>query len=230
MITGIAIAGSTFITHQFNTGNTASWGLKSYVFFFTGILIFVLSLLYREDNFLGSLVNTKLGRVYLSSAVVGGCIVLIYVWIISIGTWTTWPVTTDYYDLLANAFSHGQLHLETKPDPALLALDDLYNPDNREGIPVLWDLAIYKGEYYLYWGPVPALSLAVFKPFYATPITDNTLTLIFMVGLLIFQIMLILELWKNYFPETPGWIILLSITLTGLNKPHPLHAFGAAHL
>lgn len=219
MIMGITMTGIPFITHQFTSENTSAWGMKSYLLFFSGILIFVSSLFYREDNFLGRLVNTKLGHMYLLSAFVGGCIILIYIWVISIGTWTTWPVTTDYYNLLANAFSHGELHLETKPNPALLALDDLYNPDNREGIPVLWDLAVYKGEYYLYWGPVPALLLAIIKPFYSTPITDNTLTLIFMVGLLIFQIMLILEFWKNYFPEASGWIILLSISLTGLINP-----------
>ncbi len=213
------MAGIPFIAHQFNSENTSAWGLKSYLLFFLGILIFVSSLFYREDNFLGDLINTKLGRTYLSSAVIGVCIILIYIWIVSIGTWTTWPATTDYYNLLANAFSHGQLHLETKPDPALLALDDLYNPDNREGIPVLWDMAVYKGEYYLYWGPVPALMLALIKPFYSNPVTDNVLTFVFMVGLLIFQIMLILDLWKNYFPETSGWIILLSISLTGLINP-----------
>jgi hypothetical protein len=219
MLMGITMAAIPFITHQLNSGNTPIWGMKSYSLFFPGIIIFVFSLFYREDNFLGSLVNTKLGRMYLSSAVIGGCIVLIYIWIISIGTWTIWPATTDYYDLLANAFSHGQLHLETRPDPALLALDDLYNPDNREGIPVLWDLAVYKGEYYLYWGPIPALLLAIVKTFYSIPVTDNILTLFFMVGLLIFQTILILELWKYYFQDTSGWIILLSISLTGLINP-----------
>ncbi len=219
MFVGIIIAGGAFITQQFNTENPAAWGMKSYILFFSGILIFVFSLLYQEDNFLGSLVNTKLGRIYFLSAMLGGWIVLIYIWVISIGTWTTWPVTTDYYNLLANAFSHGQLSLETKPDPALLALDDLYNPDNREGIPVLWDLAVYKGEYYLYWGPVPALLLAIVKPFYSDPVADNILTFIFMAGLLFFQIALILELWKSYFQETPGWVILLSISFTGLINP-----------
>jgi hypothetical protein len=219
MLMGITIAVSTFIAHQFNTEDPTAWGIKSSVLFFSGILIFILSLLYRKDKFLNRQVNTKFGLMYLWSAVVGGCIILIYIWVISIGTWITLPVTTNYYDLLATAFSHGQLHLETKPDPALLALEDPYNPDNREGIPVLWDLAIYKGEYYLYWGPVPALLLAIIKPFYSTPVTDNIVTFVFLVGLLIFQIMMVLELWKSYFQETPGWIILLSISFIGLINP-----------
>ena len=216
MLMGIAIAVGTFISHQFST---SEWSTKSSLLFLLGIIIFIFSLLYRDDNFFGSLVNTKLGRTYISSAFVSGCILLIYVWVISIGTWTNFPATTNYYDLLANAFNHGHLSLETKPDPALLALDNPYDPKNREDIPVLWDMAVYKGEYYLYWGPVPALLLVMVKPFYSTPVTDNILTIIFLAGLLFFQTLLILELWKSYFQETPGWVILLSISFTGLINP-----------
>lgn len=219
MLTGLAIAGGTIISQQLNAENTATWGMKSSALLFAGILIFISSLLYREENFIGRLVNTKTGQMYLSSAFIGGLIVLIYIWVISIGTWTTWPATTDYYDLLANGFAHGQLHLETKPDPALLALNDPYNPDNREGIPVLWDLTFYKGEYYLYWGPVPSLLLTIVKLFYSTPIGDNILTFMFMAGLLIFQILLILDLWKIFFQEIPAWIMVLSISFTGLINP-----------
>jgi len=219
MFMGIMIAGGALISHQLNAKNASAWGLKTSLLLGMGILLFILALLYREDNLIGRLVNTKTGKIYLASALLGGLIVLIYVYIISIGTWANWPATTNYYDLLANAFSHGQLHLVEKPDPALLALDDPYNPANREGIPVLWDLTLYKGEYYLYWGPVPALLLAIIKPFYSSPVPDNILTFIFLAGLLIFQIMLVLEIWKNYFQETPAWIILLSISFIGLINP-----------
>jgi len=216
---GIIIAGSPLITHSLNTENNIAWGVKDLILLAVGILLVMTPIIYRADNMVGYLVNTNMGRIYLASAALGGFMILIYIWIISIGTWTTWPATTNYYDLLANAFSRGQLHLEEKPDPALVALDDPYNPDNREGIPALWDLTLYKGEYYLYWGPVPALLLAVIKPFYSTPVPDNILTFIFLAGLLFFQIMLILEIWKNYFQRSPAWIILLSISFTGLINP-----------
>jgi hypothetical protein len=219
MLMGLAIAGWTVISQALNSENRTGWGLKNSTLLFVGILIFVASLLYRRENFLGSLVNTRTGQMAALSAVLGGLIALIYIWVISIGTWTTWPATTNYYDLLANAFRHGQLHLETKPDPALLALQDPYNPDNREGIPVLWDLTLYRGEYYLYWGPVPALLLGLVKLFYTPAVTDNILTFGFMVGLLVFQILLILEFLKNYFQETPAWVLALSISFIGLINP-----------
>lgn len=211
MLLGFAIAFGALITN--------SWGVKSSIFLLVGLLLFFSALFYHEDNFIDYLINTKIGKAYLFSAVLGGFITLIYIWIISIGTWTNWPETTNYYDLLAKAFNQGHLYLEENPDPALLALADPYNPDNREGIPVLWDLTLYKGKYFLYWGPVPALLLTLVKPLYSAPITDNILTFTFMVGLLFFQTLLILEVWKNYFQTIPIWAILLSISFTGLINP-----------
>jgi hypothetical protein len=219
MLVGIAIIAATIIVHQSKPNNTGAWGLKNSVQLLAGIILIFSAFLYRKDNFLGRLVNTKTGRIHLFSAILGSFIVLIYIWVISIGTWTSWPPTTNYYNMLANAFSHGMLHLEAPPSPALLALKDPYLPKNREGIPVIWDLSLYKGEYYLYWGPVPALLLAILKPFSSTPVPDNVLTFIFMVGLLIFQIMLVLNLRRNYFQEISSWVILLSISFIGLINP-----------
>ena len=64
---------------------------------------------------------------------------------------------------LATAFEHGSFSLEAKPNPALLALPDPYDPSARAGINYPKDFSLYKGRYYLYFGPVPALILAIFK-------------------------------------------------------------------
>lgn len=40
-------------------------------------------------------------------------------------------VAGSYYDLLADAFVHGQLHLRIKPAPELLALSDPYDPETN---------------------------------------------------------------------------------------------------
>lgn len=215
LLIGVAIASIAFIQGQFNSG----WGLRNTFLFFTGLGIFISAFLYREENFIGRMVNTKEGFIYLASAILVGCIVLVYIWVISIGTWTTWPGTTNYYDLLGTAFSRGQLYIEEEPDTALIALSDPYDPDKREGIPVLWDLTLYNEKYFLYWGPVPALILAIVKIFYTNPVGDNILTFIFMVGLLIFQTALILEIHKNYFQNLPLWTVLIIISFTGLINP-----------
>ncbi|MDD5371079.1 MAG: hypothetical protein PHQ40_18515 [Anaerolineaceae bacterium] len=46
--------------------------------------------------------------------------------------------TNPFYNLLADAFIHGQLHLRLIPDNTL-------------------DLLFFQGRYYLYWGPLPAI-------------------------------------------------------------------------
>ncbi len=55
--------------------------------------------------------------------------------------------------------------------PALLALSNPYDPDARKGIPglqveqpgTIWDMSLYDGRVYLYWGPAPALLLSAIK-------------------------------------------------------------------
>ncbi|MDD5369916.1 MAG: hypothetical protein PHQ40_12585 [Anaerolineaceae bacterium] len=46
--------------------------------------------------------------------------------------------TNPFYNLLADAFIHGQLHLRVIPENTL-------------------DLLFFQGRYYLYWGPLPAI-------------------------------------------------------------------------
>src|SRR3712207_3909195 len=56
-----------------------------------------------------------------------------------------WSPTADaYFNYLADAFLHGQLHLRLLP-------------------PDLHDLALFQGRYYLYWPPLPAILLMPFE-------------------------------------------------------------------
>ena len=65
------------------------------------------------------------------------------------------------YDLLAHAFSRGEVSLETEmpADERLIALENPYNPSNRDGVPYTWDCAFYQGKYYVYYGVTPELLL-----------------------------------------------------------------------
>jgi hypothetical protein len=69
--------------------------------------------------------------------------------------------TFDYYAKQGLAFKHGQLYLLDKPAPELLALSDPYNDHLRRisGVHDLYliDASLYRGKYYLYWGPAPSL-------------------------------------------------------------------------
>lgn len=84
-----------------------------------------------------------------------------YVWFITAGTFTRWPVMGIYYDWLADAFRAGQLHVLVPAHPELLLKEDPY--DKVNGRYWLVDLSLWKGKYYLYWGPVPAAIQAAVK-------------------------------------------------------------------
>jgi hypothetical protein len=220
-IVGMTLALLMLFANQLGLDNNPMWGTRRHVIFLAGIFILFLSLAYHKDNFIGQVLGTYNGQLYLGVILLSTAVVLYYVWCVTIGLWTKWPHETNYYDLQATAFSHGQIALEIQPDPALLALKglDAYNPENRKGIPALWDVTFYNGKFYLYWGPVPALLLTIVKLFYAGEVGDNILIFVFISGTFLFMTMILLELWKKYYPETPRWAILLAIAFVGLVNP-----------
>lgn len=64
-----------------------------------------------------------------------------------------------HYEYLAEGFLKGQLSLSLEPSRELLALPDPYDPA-RNAPYRLWDASLYRGRYYLYYGPAPALAMA----------------------------------------------------------------------
>lgn len=158
--------------NQFGLESFPTWGIRRSAILLFGIVLLLVSIFYREDNFIGKLIHSADGRLYIALLALNAGIVLIYIWFVTTGLMKTLISETNYLDLQANAFAKGQLELEVPPDPALLAFKDesLYEPENRTGIPVLWDATLYNGKYYLYWGPAPALLLSAIKPFYKTDI------------------------------------------------------------
>jgi hypothetical protein len=73
------------------------------------------------------------------------------------GNW--WSVSQNgYFNYLADAFLHGQLHLRIIP-------------------PVTYDLSLYHGRYYLYWPPLPALVLLPFVALFGIQFSDTLLNL-----------------------------------------------------
>lgn len=100
---------------------------------------------------------------------------LAYVYTVSGGTWDLNEQNVLYYDLLADAFEHGQLHLLIEPNPALLALVDPYDPQQNFDIDRLHDASLYQGKYYLYWGPFPGVVHAAWHKLTGVPVSQNAL-------------------------------------------------------
>ncbi|MBQ9746874.1 MAG: hypothetical protein IJW21_08645, partial [Clostridia bacterium] len=63
-----------------------------------------------------------------------------------------------------DAFLKGQLHIDIEPSARLAALENPYDPAEREGVSFLWDHAYYGGKYYSYFGAAPLLT--VYLPVY----------------------------------------------------------------
>ena len=63
-----------------------------------------------------------------------------------------------HYEYMAEGFLHGHTYLSVDPDPGLLRLADPYDPDANKPYR-LWDASLYRGRYYLYYGPAPAIAL-----------------------------------------------------------------------
>ena len=214
-ILGIIIAGIAIFANWIGFDHDLQWGIGRISALAIGILIVICSIILP-------LITSRLGRVYFLVGVIVVLVITVYVWFVSVGYWTNWPKTTNYYDMLATSFQHGQLSLEIKVDPVLLAMPDPYNLYVRGALPnftYLFDGSLYKGKYYLYWGPVPALLLVPFKFAYPGEIGDQVLVFAFISGLLIFQSLLILKIWGRFFNNLPAWTVLMSILLAGLITP-----------
>jgi hypothetical protein len=144
-----------------------------------------------------------------------------YVWLISIGTWTKWQSISNNYDynLLATSFRAGRLSLEIKPDPALLALSNPYDPEGRTGVPFPWDASLYKGKFYLYFGPTPAIILLVAKTIYPGPIGDQYIFFAFISGTYLVGSLFIFKIWRRFFTDISLWKIGCSLLVIGLIDP-----------
>ncbi len=63
-----------------------------------------------------------------------------------------------HYEYMAEGFARGHTYLSVDPDPALLGLRDPYDPAANARLR-LWDASLFKGKYYLYYGPGPAVAV-----------------------------------------------------------------------
>ena len=153
--------------------------------------------------------------------VVGSCAIVlaIYVWLISVGTWSHWPAHWYAYDALASSFRHGQLALSVKPSPALLALSNPYDPAARQGIPFPPDVSLYNGRFYYYWGPVPALFVAIAESITAGPIGDQYLVFAFTSGIFLLEAFFVTVIRARFFPDASPWTLIPIILAVGLVCP-----------
>ena len=126
-----------------------------------------------------------------------------------------------YYNLLADSFLAGKLSLLLKPATELLRLPDPYDPA-ANGSLRLHDASLYKGRYYLYFGPVPALLL--FVPFRSLPfgkITEPFAVALFGFGAFLFTALILVRLARRARPVVSDGLLLLGILALGISNAVP---------
>jgi len=146
---------------------------------------------------------------------------------------------SDHYNLLARGFLKGHLHLDFEPPAALLAAPNPYDPKSRGPVEVLHDASLYRGKYYIYFGPAPVVTL--FAPF--TVLTGRDLPIPY--GVLFFAsvaylalVATFLFLQRRHFPAASLWSIATGLIALGgasmlvalLRRPHIWEIAGATGL
>jgi hypothetical protein len=227
------MVGAAVFANQIGLDHNASWGKGRIMFLLFGISIALVSMLPIASErlrlfFAARCAFLRTISTYLALVVCGILVILVYIWFISVGRWTYWPPTTNYYDRLATAFREGHLYLDVKFDPVLLTLPDPYDPDARKNIQGLdigflttSDMTLYNGKVYIYWGPAPAVLIAMIKMLYSGEIGDQVLTFGFVSGLFLLQFLFLLRIWRRFFVGLSVWIVILVLPLVALINPIP---------
>jgi hypothetical protein len=126
-----------------------------------------------------------------------------------------------YYNLLTDAFLAGRLSLLVEPRKELLALRDPYDPHQNRGLR-LNDASLYRGKYYLYFGPTPALVLFIpFRVIFGTYLGQNLAVALLSLGGLGWSVLLLDFLTRIYFPSTPFWMRLTAISCLSFSNVVP---------
>jgi hypothetical protein len=123
---------------------------------------------------------------------------------------------SDYFNVLARGFRAGKLGLNVEGPPALRQLADPYDPKQR-GELGMHDASYYKGQYYLYFGPAPVVTLML--PFQL--ITGRDLQLGWVTAF--YAILgygalaaVLISTWRRYFPYIGTAPICTALLVLGL--------------
>src|SRR5512135_1281836 len=239
LIAGLGLIIAALFANQIGLDHNPEWGPRRVVLLLLGLLVAVAGTVLAFGDRLAPglralgerppfrlLVTHRLGILATASVLLA---LAVYVFFLSAGSWTNWPVKSRYYDNLGTAFRAGRLDLNIQPTAALMALPDPYEPSLRDSNPEIhafvdhdvWDLAFYKGKFYVYWGPGPAVLLAFVKLFYAGAIGDQYLAFVFLAGLLVFSTLLILRLRRAFYEDVPVSLVVTGILVAALVCPIP---------
>ena len=121
------------------------------------------------------------------------------------------------YNMLAEAFLAGQLHLKEKVDPQRLQSADPLDPRSPGGIII--DAALWKGKYYFMHEPLPALVHAIWIFALGKPLHTGIVLLIVLLANALWVGAILRTLRDKLWPQSPEWVYWytwLSFCLSGV--------------
>lgn len=142
-------------------------------------------------------------------------------------------VSINEYQELTESLTKGKLYLEEEPSKILDNMENPYNLYDREkqfknsDDHYLWDVAYYKGHYYVYFGITPVLT--TYLPYYlltGNHIDNNIVNMIGIMVIIVSFISLIGFIMKKYFKNNNVGILLLLSTF-GLLANHFMILYAA---
>jgi len=83
----------------------------------------------------------------------------------------------------------------------------------------MWDLSLFEGRFYIYWGPVPSVILSLFSSELLELIWDFHLVIFFACGIFIYSALLLATVWRHSLSHTPAWLLGFLLIVFGLSTP-----------
>ena len=115
----------------------------------------------------------------------------------------------DLYNRLADGFLAGRTSFAEEAPPELARLANPYDPAQNAPYKKYHDVTYYRGRYYLYFGPTPALVLlAPWKLLTGSSLSQNVAVVVFAWGVVAWSVLLLLEIRRRWFPHAPAWLCL----------------------
>jgi hypothetical protein len=118
---------------------------------------------------------------------------------------------------MLDGFLAGHLYLPVQPDPRLFQLADLYDPIQNQPYR-MHDASVYRGKYYLYFGPSPVLLLLLFRLAANVILPEALAIAMFLFGALILSYRAFQQLIQRFAPATPWWFSVIAIAVLGYSN------------
>lgn len=128
---------------------------------------------------------------------------------------------TLYVDL-AEAFLQGRLSLLVEPSRELLSLQDPYDPEQNKKLR-LHDASLYRGHYYLYFGPAPVFTTFIpWRLMTGKPMPHNLAASIFAVGGFVCCVLMLIIIVRGAKLKISYQAIMIALLLLGICNTVPL--------